>query len=102
MGSHGQKTSNKIPGDSEKSGESNGVNVVNRMMQFVADVLLNQDFWKIGFFKEKHHNSLGYTVFRINKIIGGVRLGAWDPWLPSGMSHKFHIAVNNHRMPILA
>ena len=53
-------------------------------------------------FKGKHHNSLGYTVFRINEIIGGVRLGAWDPWLPSGMSYKFYIAVNNHRMPILA
>ena len=99
MGSRGQKTSNRIPGDSEKSGKSNGV---NGMVRFVVDVLLNQDFWEIGFFKEQHHNSLGYTVFRINEIIRGVWLGAWDPWLPSGMSYKFYRAVNNHRRPILA
>ena len=99
MGSHGRKTSNKIPGDSEKSGESNGVNGI---MWFVVDVPLNQDFREIGFFKEKHHNSLGYTVFWINKIIGGVQLGAWDPWLPLGTSYKFYRAVNNHRRPILA
>ena len=99
MGSCGRKTSNKIPGDSEKSGKSNGV---SGMVRFVADVPLNQDFREIGLFKEKHHNSLGYTVFQINKIIGGVLLGAWDPWLPSGTPYKFYRAVNNHRMPILA
>ena len=41
LGSRGRKTSNKIPGDSEKSGESNGVNGIVR---FVADVPLNQYF----------------------------------------------------------
>ena len=86
MGSCGRKTSNKIPGDSEKSGESNGVNGIVR---FVADVPLNQYFRGNKLFQGKHHNFLGYTIFRVNKIIGDVRLGAWDPWLPSGTSYKF-------------